>query len=249
MSTKVVGKGISSAEVMEKIKERGYWEIALEAPADRHGGEKFTFDELVRLIEDSQVGHRIMPYPLLKKPPFSDYVDAGTRVESYAHWADFLFLFRFYRSGRFVHYLGLPEDRRDDVPPPFAEWDPVMQKPRPDPPFLGFRSTVHQVTEIFLFASRLARKGVFGDRVRILIKLHDTRGRILKFDNPVPFEYKCRADTIGVAEATKTPYELMLEHDKLAADACAGAFEPFGLPSEPAKIAIKGAQESLYDGR
>ncbi len=233
-------------EVMKKIKERGYWEIVLRPRADRPDGKNATFGELVRLIEDSQVQRRGMPYPFLKKTRFSDYKIVDARLESSMHYVFYLSTFRFHRGGLFVHHLGMPEDRWDDAPPPFVPWDYARQNPRPDPPFLDFRSTIHQLTEIFLFASRLASRGVFGDRVGILIRLHGTSGRILKFDGPLPAleRHNCRTDPIEVVRAVKTPYELWLERDELAVDACIGIFDLFNFPSACIRGVLVSAQES-----
>ncbi len=235
------------AGVMRKIRERGYWEIVLEPPAGRPGDEKIAYDELVRLVKDNGARRRGMPYPFMKRTEFSDYGNAGGRLESSLHYASHLSSFAFHPSGRFVQHLGMPEDRRDDAARPFVPWDYAMQNPRPDPPFLGFRSTIHQLTEIFLFASRLASLGVFGDRARILVRLHGTGGRVLEFDAPPSLfgRHECGTDTIEAADVVKTPFELMLERDELAVDACIGVFGLFGFASEHTRGALKSAQESL----
>ncbi len=237
-----------SAEVMEKIKERGYWEIVMKPGAGQCDEEKFTFGELEGMIEYAQVRYRYMHYPL-PKTRFGGYGNVGTRLESHMHYGRYLSLFRFYRSGKFVHYLGMPEDRLGDDPSPRARWDPAARKPRPDPPFLDFGSTMCQLTEVFLFASKLAARGAFGDRVRILIKLHGTNRRILTSYNRPLKPHECGRGTIEVDEVAKTPYELWRERDKLAVSACIGVCGAFGLSSAYLKSGLEGVQEAFYNGR
>ena len=232
---------------MQKIKERGYWEIVLKPESGRPDSQEIAFDDMVRLVEDNQVRRRGVSYPFLKRTRFSDYRNAESCLESSLHYMLNLSSFVFHPSGRFVQHLGMPEDRWDDATRPFVPWDYTRQNPRPDPPFLDFRSTICQLTEIFLFASRLASLDVFGARAEILIRLHGTGGRVLKFDTPplLPSRYECSTDQIEAGKVTKTPYELRLERDRLAVDACIGIFGFFGFASEHTRDALESAQKSF----
>lgn len=108
---------------------------------------------------------------------------------------------------------------------------------------------IYQLTEIFLFASRLADKGVFGDRANIQVELHYLKGKVLHYtdrsDFPFNNEYVCREDVVA-SRCKKTPAELKARRDDLAVKECAKILEHFQFSSEHVRDGLKSDQGDFY---
>lgn len=236
-------------EIKEKIKERGYWEIVLKPT--QYPEKKFTHKQLRDWLEKHQVQYRGWYYPhLSENRDFGDYYNAQGYVESFVHWGSYLEIFRFYQSGKFVHYMGMQEDRLNDMPSLYVQWTPDMQKPPPEQLFLEATMTLYQFTEIFLFASKLASDGVFGDQVQISIKLHNMNHRFLRSLDVrrAPFhERECHTEVIELDTITKTPEELKSEHDKLAIDQTIEILALFDFTSEHIGKVFQDDQKKFYE--
>ena len=171
-------------------------------------------------------------------------------MESFVHWAAYLEIFRFYRSGQFIHYMGMTEDRLDDHSPMFSEWTPEMQKEQPTQPFLEPIMTLHTLTEILIFASNIASENIFGDEISISIKLHNMNHRILKSldhrRSPF-FDRECHSETIELGPSTFSIGNLKIEHDKLAIDWTLEILSQFGLTSEHMRGVLEKDQKNFYN--
>lgn len=241
-------------EIKEKIKERGYWEIVLKpANPEDYSEKKFTHEQIRAWLEKHQVRYRGWYYPHFSETrTFGDYYNVQGYVESYVHWGSYLEAFRFYQSGQFVHYMGLQEDRLDDNPPLFAQWDESMQHPPPERLILDPTMAMYQITEILLFASGLASEGTFGDAVQISIKLHNMNHRFLqsldRFRAPF-YDRECHTEVIKIGPITMSPDELKLEHDKIAIDKTLEIVALFGLTSEHMRKIFEDDQKKFYERR
>lgn len=237
------------AEIKEKIKERGYWEIILRPV--QFPEKKFTHQQLRDWLEKHQVKYRGFYYPHLStNTDFGDYYNAQGYVESYVHWGPHIEIFRFYQSGQFVHYKGMEEDRMEDLPPMFIQWNPDMQKPPSEQLFLEPTMALYQLTEIFLFASDLASEGVFGDQVQISIKLHNMNHRILRSLDirRSGFHWRqCHTEVIELEPTTITSEKLKLEHDKLAIDKTVEILALFDFTSEHIRKVFEDDQKKFYE--
>ncbi len=229
--------------------ERGYWEIVLRPT--KYPETKLTHDDLREILEASQVTQRGWYYPhISKSTKFGDYYNTNDGVEAWVHWAAYVEIFRFYKSGQFVHYMGCWEDRENDHPPMFTEWNPNLQQPPPEQPFLEPISALYTLTEILLFASRLASKNVFGKQVYISIKLHNTLHRILKTVDlrRSGFHYReCHSENIELEPITISTKDLELEHDKLAIDKTIELLTLFNFTSEHLRSSLEKDQKNFHN--
>jgi len=236
-------------EVQQKIKERGYWEIVLRPV--QYAEKKFPHQQLRNWLEKHQVQKRGWYYPhLSENKDFGDYYNVQGYVESYVHWASYLENFRFFQSGQFVHNMGIQEDRLDDMPPFGSQWEPSMQQPEPKQFFLEPIMTVYQLTEIFLFASKLASEGVFGEQAQISIKLHNMNHRFLRTLDTRRAGFhgqECHSHIIELGPFTKTPKELESEHAKLAIDSAIEILALFGYTSESIRDTLEKDQQNFFN--
>lgn len=157
-------------------------------------------------------------------------------------------IFGFYRSGQFINYMGLIEDRLEDHPPLFTEWTPSMQREPPEQLFLEPTITLYTLTEIFLFVSRLAKEGVFGSEVQTQIKLHNMNHRILKSLDirRAPFHYReCHSETIELGPISLSPDVLETEHKKLAIDLTIEILAQFDFTSEHIRGVLENDQKNF----
>lgn len=235
---------MSCKETLRQIKERGYWKVTMHADPDQYDGGKFGFDDLQDFVRTHQVRYRGIPFPDLEERKQSGYRNNETYIESFTQTCGCLKTFRFYRSGQFVHYSRMLEDVEGSAEQTFARSDPRYGKK-----FLSTLACIYHLTETFLFASRLADKGVFGDRVNIQIELRGVGGRVLHYADPYDFpfnkEYVCRKDVVDLS-CTKTPAELKVKRDNLAVEACAKILEYFQFSSEYVRDGLKSDQEDFY---
>lgn len=230
-------------ETIGELKEHGYWEIVLKPEPHQYVKEKFSFDDLQNLVVTNQVKRRGIPFPYLSRRSPSNYYVKDDFVESFTRLGGHLTAFRFYRSGQFVHYVNMVEDTLGAGGSMFELHDPHRGRS-----YLSPSACLYQLTEIFLFASRLATKGVFGDRTIIQIDLHNLNGRVLRHNDnkhfPFHNEYLCHTNKIPI-RLEKTPPELQAEHDDLAVKACTRILEQFGF-SKYDHNALKSDQRDFY---
>ena len=204
---------------------------------------KFGIGDLKTLVEANQVRHRGVPFPILAKGNNSNYYPHDTYLESFAQLGNYyLSAFRFYQSGQIVNYVKMAEDPTDDGSEPSSH---TLSRKRD----LSPQACIYQLTEIFLFASRLSTHGVFGDRANIQFKLHNLKGRVLTDKESRHFsfsgEHTCHTNSISRCYQ-KTPAELQTEHDDLALDACVEILEHFDFESKYAREGLKNEQQDLY---
>lgn len=233
-------------ETIGKIKKGGYWEISMKPGPGTYDKERFKFDELENLVRTNQVKRRGVPFPYLTDAESQGkYYPRGTYLESFTSIIH-LSAFRFYQSGQFVEYLWMLEDAQDASASMFGPHDPQRGKK-----FMSPLACIYQLTEAFLFASRLAAKDVFRDRAIVEIKLHGLAGRVLNYSDPrrFPFytEYPCEADTVSF-DCEKTPQELQAEHDELAVEACVKILAYFKFSPKHVLDRVKSDQQDFYNG-
>jgi len=176
---------ITTEEVLQKIKSRGYWRINFRPVAYRD--RLSTVAECRSLVERNALSLRGWEYPakLLGAPnvlrPNSDKY-AGLVND----WQNHVELWRMYKSGQFFHLLALREDwLRND------QWGSAREKAFEPCQVLSVVGTIYQATEIYQFLANLVRDGVYDDGVEVLVELHNLKGRALWLDDPlrVGFSY------------------------------------------------------------
>ena len=124
--------GKDASRVMSSIVERGYWEVSIK-PA-RPG--QFSLTSLRKALVSSRVKIRGMYYPHGAGRHGETY-NMDECVEAWMRWGEFAEVFRLYRSGQFVHHLGMVEDRDADCVPLTTEWVPKGEPPHQSGRFSG----------------------------------------------------------------------------------------------------------------
>lgn len=189
---------MSDAEaVREIIKTRGYWEVDIR-PREPSRDRFENLTEVRTKVEESVVSLRGWDYPHFgnNPPPYS----MNRRIESYVNFGPYKDYWTMFINGHFYHIFACKEDW-------YSSFEEVFKTKSRDniEPFttLGFMNTLLQITEIFEYAKRLGYRNVFGEKVRILITLHNMKNRKLKsLDRRRHLwrEYVCNEDTIPVEE-------------------------------------------------
>lgn len=239
------GMGPEAQRVMSAIKERGYWEVEIRPAAylrDRH-----TLTSLRRALAESQVRHRGWPYPRVAGNGGSTY-NMARCVESWTRWGEFAEVFRFYRSGRFVHHVGMVEDRHSNIAEPGMAWSTELEAPAPTHRFLRAESALYYLTEMYLFASNLARRGILGPKAHIGMSLYGQAGRILTFDGQdrLGGEGTSRTQVIRLGSDRVTADRLRDEHDAMAVKDGLKLAETYNVPADGLEEAMKGWQADFY---
>lgn len=229
-------------DVMSAIKQRGHWKIEIRPAA--YIRNMHTLGTLRNALASSQVRHRGWPYPHIGGRRGKTY-NMDRCVESRIRWGEFAEVFRFYRSGRFVHHIGMVEDRYGAARTEgLVAEDPAMPERR----FLRAKSALYYLTEVYLFASNLARREMLGSVVVVGVTLYDQAGRILVFNDETLFmgEGISRAQTIHLGPGHVATYRLREEHDAMAVKDGIRLAEKYNVPTDGLEEAMRGWQADLY---
>ena len=235
----------TSEEILKILKERGYFEIRM-IPTVIH---KLSFQKLEEIVKGDQVKHRGLSYPHIANHNYGKFQRIENYVESFHQWGDTIDIWRFYKSGQFKHFRGFVEDRWDSRPPLGVEWNPEMEKPEPEPRFFEPLVKMWDITEIFLFASRLAYTLDSGLKIEIQLHKMDERQLRIRTSGRSGFtqKYVCRTPTISLNPVSKSSEELQINHDELAADKILEILTYFGWDGGSyISSIIKEEQEKFY---
>lgn len=235
-------------EVMETVRERGHWEIRIRPAAYPNTPHDLT--ALENALQKSRVEYRGLSYPYISRQHGELYRLDGC-IESWFRWAEFAGVLRLYASGQFVHHMAMSEDLLDDFRFTIA-WDALRRTPPPPTrPFLYPVSALYYLTEVYLFASKIAREGILGDNIVIETTLHGQKGRTLKYEapQPVPVEYDgCRYPEIRLGPHRVTAGELRAHHDGMAVRDAAILMEKYGIVEDSLEETLRGWQANFYKG-
>lgn len=229
-------------DVMSAIKQRGYWKIEIKPAVYRR--DMHTLGTLRNALASSQVRYRGWPYPHIGGMRGKTY-NMDRCVESRIRWGEFAEVSRFYRSGRFVHHIGMVEDRHGAARMDgLVVEDPAMPERR----FLRARSALYYLTEMYLFASNLARREMLGSETVVDVTLYDQAGRILVFNDERLFigDGVSQAQTIHLGPGRVTTDRLREEHDVMAVEDGIRLAEMYNVPADGLKEAMRGWQVGLY---
>jgi len=165
---------MDAKELEKKIRTRGYWRVVI-----RPSGfiaERARLRDLEQIARDSVIQLRGWDYPHFPKEGVTrgnDFIEALTDVE----WLSHIELWRLYQSGQFVHLFAMREDWVEGTPMP------GLGNVKPGT-LLSYESTLYTITEIFLFAARLAQRMALGPEVIVEYSLVDLLNRKLETFNP-----------------------------------------------------------------
>ena len=239
--------GKDASRVMSSIVKRGYWEVSIR-PA-RPG--QFSLTSLSKALVSSRVKIRGMYYPHGAGRHGETY-NMDECVEAWMRWGEFAEVFRLYRSGQFLHHLGMVEDRDADCVPLTTEWVPKGEPPAPERPFLRARSALYYLTEIYLFASNLAARNVLGDAADIGITLHKQDGRTLRYGDEFGGFQEAgvsRSPSIRLGSGRVSTDRLRTDHDAMAIADGIRMMEAYNEDEEGLGDALRGWQADFHRRR
>ena len=227
------GNGILAA-----VKENAHYEITLQP---RSAGD-LPPHSLEAIVDECRVHRREYPYPY---PP-SGRNCSVRRLEGCieaSHDAGMCIgVWRFCRSGQFKQYLGLPEARWPRDEPRSEKFDtPLREK------FLEPVVTLYQVSEVFLFARRLAGRvpGVW----TISVNLSDMQDRMLDIRVPERFglynDYRCSAPAISLSAEVHSA-DLQACYADLAVEKALEITARFGWGGRDMERTLRQEQDRLY---
>lgn len=230
----------TAKEIVEKIKSRGFWEITIR-PLKFDRNRIKSLGDCKLLVEENKVRLRGWDYPHIN----SKYgIRSGIDwVENLTDWSICMEYWRMYQSGQFVHLFGCTED-----------WGEVRiywsQKSYTSPGYaLSIMSTLYTFTEIYEFAVRLAKRGVFDSFLNVSTTLHGMKDRRLVTLDVTRFlndNYVCSAEKISLCREI-TVEEVIGQGNEFAVDDTLKVFEHFNWFKAPKRV-FKEEQDKYLKG-
>jgi hypothetical protein len=190
-------------------------------------------------MEDNQVVFRGWDYPHANT--HWGFLIGEDFLEDATDWLDHVEFWRFYRSAQFLHLRGCIEDWWGDVRIYWSQ--EKISKPSYG---LEFLNTLYNLSEIYEFASRLAKKKTFDDNLKIAITLKGMKDRKIvttEINRPLLDGYICTSDEIPLAR-TVTVEEIIAQNKTFAIDDTLQIFEHFNFFNPPRKT-LEDEQEKL----
>jgi len=231
---------MSSKEIVEKIKSRGYWRINFQPLVNSQKLKKVS--DCKDIVEKNNVSLRGWDYPHF--PSRTNELGLGKNFcQGWIDWGFLKEFWRMYQSGQFVNYLALREDWFD-----VDDWYGERTKSIIHGSCLEIIWTVYQITEIYEFLSRLANKGIYDEGVNVIIALNNTTNRKLWIINPsrAPLSYD-RVNPMETIELPPKQYnkdEIITKSKELALEMIIEIFTRFNWDNPPIET-IKEDQNNL----
>lgn len=218
-----MNNNLTEKDTFEKIKERGYWQI--EIRPTKFLDQRLSLVQCKKLVELSQVQLRGWHYPHFGVR-HGDLFNANNYAESFVNHNQHNEIWRIYQSGQFVHYLSFWEDWIEHEP---YRYNFTTERGSNLPNVKEVLMTLYTVTEIFLFASKLALENVFGNDLQIIIKLCNTSNRELimdQFGRDLDRQYICKIDEIEIKKNISTE-DIIKNNKDLSLDTTIDIFHRF----------------------
>jgi len=228
-------------ETVDKIKSRGFWEVIIR-PLKFNKDRIKSLSECIELILENKVRLRGWDYPHTS----NKYgIKSGTDwIENLTDWSDHKEYWRMYRSGQFFHLFGCREDWWGEVR---IFWS---QQSHTTPGYgLSIMSTLYTLTEIYEFAARLAKRGIFDDFLRVSITLNGTKNRrlvTLEINRSLNDNYICNIENIPLSRII-SPEEIIGKGYVFAIDDTLNIFERFNWFNAPRKV-LEEEQDKFMKG-
>lgn len=228
-------------EIVEKIKSRGYWEVTIR-PLKFNKERLGALNDCVELVLESKVRLRGWDYPHVSR---KYGIRSGKDwVENLTDWDSYNECWRMYQSGQFFHLFGCREDWWGSVR---IFWS---QKPHTEPGYaLSIMSTLYTFTEIYEFAARLAKKGLFDDLLKMTVVLHGMKGRrlvTLDVRRSLNDNHICDIEEIPLSR-TIAMSEIIGKSNEFAVDDTFRVFERFNWLGVPKKV-LQEEQDKFLKG-
>jgi len=183
--------------LLEKIRSKAYWRVNLR-PVTLPEVE-LSLPDCSAAVERSHVELRGWDYPHISRrnDDQSGYGPAGDYYEHWIDWEHHIEFWRMYRSSQFLHYRALGED--------WEVWTKYHSGHPPTPGAVSILGVTWLFTEIFEFAFRLFRNGLYASGVKVSIRLEGAKNRHLWVSefNRMPFSYD-RITLANVVDVRRT---------------------------------------------
>ncbi|MGI0022642.1 MAG: hypothetical protein ACRD9Q_07260 [Nitrososphaeraceae archaeon] len=233
-----------TSELIEKIKSRGYWQIELRPLIFKK--DRLSVADCKKVVEKCQVRLRGWYYPHIGYEA-GDVFSGDNFEQGYVEWKEHCEIWRMYRSGQFIHDFSFWEDRLEYEP---YGYNVRLSNGSIRHDVMNIIMTLYTVTEIFLFASRLASNSLFDKTLHVSIKLKNTNNRLLIFSDPTRMlhgTYMCKINEINIERDVSTE-DIIANFATLAMDVVVEIFEKFNWHSPDIRNVLKSDQEKLLKG-
>jgi len=223
------------SKILETIKSKGYWKVTIRPTT--YQKDRISLDELKNIIQQCQVRQRGWYYPVLDPRTGKTY-HGNDYLTSLVNWNEFIEVWRFYRSGKFVQYYALVEDGLKY--PPYSTGKN-----------LEIILALYHITEFFIFAKNLASKKIMGDTIRIEIELHNTSQRKLIAEDifrALHDSYICQVNDLEVFKGDIPLPKMLADFAEIALDATVKTYNKFNWLNLQIKDVLRNDQEKLLKG-
>jgi len=199
-------------------------------------------------VESNAVRLRGWDYPYIaqRNDDKSGGQPAGEFYENWINWWNHIEFWRMYRSHQFLHYLALREDWFEE-----SDWSKELAMQFQPGQVLGTGGTISTITEIFEFAARLGRAGVYPTGVIVDVTLENTANRSLWVDDPrrMPFFHPRATGAQKIATVSNlSPDDFLNENSEKALAMIVDIFDNFGWENISLQI-IREQQERFLQGK
>ena len=194
------------SEVLEKIRSRGYWKVIIR-PATFIEQRVSNRRELFSILEKNSVDLKGWSFPHVDS--FVDIEKGPDWIGQEISWYPMLELWRFYQSGQFVHYFGIPEDWRTGA----NQWLPSGDGAHRV--MLDVAGIVLQLTEIYEFAARLCFTEAADNAICLEITVENIGNHCLL----LPELGSQKVSSIPQANEPRMEYVIYLSNTEIVAEA------------------------------
>ena len=201
------------SELLEMIRSRGYWKAIVRPTAfvERRVEQR---SDLLPILEKNSVEIKGWGFP---------HIDRVLAMDEGLDWIGqelvknhILEFWRFYQSGQFIHYFGMPEDWTARPSPWLQSADGVPRV------MLEVGDVVLRFTEIFEFAARLAFTDAWNEGIHIEVVVDNIENHFLQ----LPELGSGKVTSIHQAGAPKMQYAKDLSREELIATAGELSLDP-----------------------
>ncbi len=219
-------------DLLDKIHTRAYWRINFQPLVE---STPLNIEECKNLISSNSVHLRGWSYPFFPNPGKENQKVgyANNYVSGYIDWTAHKEYWRMYQSRQFIHHFAIWLDwiDQDDW------WSELLEKVKPLGSKIGVNgSFVYQITEIYIFLSRLCQQNIYTQGVELSLTLSNIEGKELYVDDPYkwPLLNSHKASVNEIVFSKKyTDSDLVKDPSSLAMEAIVHFLQRFGWTDLP----------------
>jgi hypothetical protein len=225
------------SHLADEIRSRGHWRIYLQPTPP--AGDRLPHRDLQPTLASARVQLRGWDFPHLDRAGTVRRRSASILGET--DWRYYREVWEFWQTGLFTYLIGIHEDWGERAP----GWGPSPEVATRGA-LLGVGDTIARMTEIFVFAARLARSPAGAERMSIAIEISPLDGRSLWIDSP----RRVQLDGVFASDAKAFAYTGEVERNalethclSLAVDQSLEVFARFGW--QASRVNVEREQSEL----